>query len=600
MPTDTIAVGNGGGVRIEVAGTVDLQTWPWMIGSSYSIIGKGYSGGLLNGMGFPTTLIDSWASSRQPVSSFEVMATTSKISTSTTSLGHAMMLTTDPATAQSAVDFQGKESQLTAEQDGSSTGVPLMIDGNTIFAYFENMDFTRDQWVSCFGKVHEHALRRRDSCGHNLQQHYDPVARFCRGFTGGKLSQGLTSFEVQGYWSSEEHGQYTTGGMIGIDTGTAGGTPGVGVSPSGHIGGVYIENMHDNADASNRYLTSYLGSVSNTGTIYLNNSDTFITQPLCLNGSPNCVNGNTFTVITRTPQYPNRSFFVGPVANQQYLMHNGLLFTNPAYAPTYPDFAHEIPAPTYLSVSGTGSGSLSAGTYCFIVVGEDSQSIPGLTMPTPEVCQTVGASASISLFWQLARDNMNPEFRIYFGSSGAENNYFRQAAANSTNQTFTLTTTAGETSGTPPSPNATGTAYSDWISDERASCLRCVPNNAANPTGGGPVWQLGIGEPSPPSGDELAVKGGVLDAESGFKSALATKSANYTLTTSDNWVNVTGTTTITVPHASTGNHWVVFNSGSNTVTVQADSGNINGGANITLSANTGKEIVCDGTNCFAH
>ena len=82
--------------------------------------------------------------------------------------------------------------------------------------------------------------------------------------------------------------------------------------------------------------------MSNTGTIYLNNSDTFITQPLCLNGSPNCVNGNTFTVITRTPQYPNRSFFRGPVANQQYLMHNGLLFTNPAYAPTYPDFAHEF------------------------------------------------------------------------------------------------------------------------------------------------------------------------------------------------------------------------------------------------------------------
>jgi hypothetical protein len=36
------------------------------------------------------------------------------------------------------------------------------------------------------------------------------------------------------------------------------------------------------------------------------------------------------------------------------------------------------------------------------------------------------------------------------------------------------------------------------------------------------------------------------------------------------------------------------------VTVQPDSGNINGSANITLSANTGREITCDGTNCFAH
>jgi hypothetical protein len=79
-----------------------------------------------------------------------------------------------------------------------------------------------------------------------------------------------------------------------------------------------------------------------------------------------------------------------------------------------------------------------------------------------------------------------------------------------------------------------------------------------------------------------------------------TKTSAYTLTAADSWVNVTGTTTITVPHAIVGSRWVVFNSGSNTVTVQADSGNINGAANITLTANTGREITCDGTNCFAH
>ena len=68
----------------------------------------------------------------------------------------------------------------------------------------------------------------------------------------------------------------------------------------------------------------------------------------------------------------------------------------------------------------------------------------------------------------------------------------------------------------------------------------------------------------------------------------------------DSWVNVTGTTTITVPRSIVGSRWVVFNSGSNTVTVQPDAGTINGAANITLSANTGREITCDGTNCFAH
>jgi len=89
-------------------------------------------------------------------------------------------------------------------------------------------------------------------------------------------------------------------------------------------------------------------------------------------------------------------------------------------------------------------------------------------------------------------------------------------------------------------------------------------------------------------------------AMKGFSTSLTTKSSPYTLTSSDRWINVTGTTTITVPHAIVGQSWVVFNSGSNTVTIQADSGNINGAASVTRGANTGYEITCDGTNCFAH
>lgn len=81
---------------------------------------------------------------------------------------------------------------------------------------------------------------------------------------------------------------------------------------------------------------------------------------------------------------------------------------------------------------------------------------------------------------------------------------------------------------------------------------------------------------------------------------LQTKSSAYTLTVNDSWINVTGTTTITVPHALTGQRWDVFNSGSNTVTIQCDSGNINGGASVTRSANTGYTVTADGTNCFAH
>jgi hypothetical protein len=127
---------------------------------------------------------------------------------------------------------------------------------------------------------------------------------------------------------------------------------------------------------------------------------------------------------------------------------------------------------------------------------------------------------------------------------------------------------------------------------------------AINETGGHNIWDVTtVGTPS--LGNILATstyRYGTTGqfGTSGILEALATKSSSYTLTASDSWINVTGTTTITVPHAMKGQRWVVFNSGSNTVTLQADSGKINGGSSITLLANTGRELTCDGTNCFAH
>jgi len=80
---------------------------------------------------------------------------------------------------------------------------------------------------------------------------------------------------------------------------------------------------------------------------------------------------------------------------------------------------------------------------------------------------------------------------------------------------------------------------------------------------------------------------------------LSTKSSAYTLTVNDSWVNVTGNTPITVPHALKGQRWVVFDSGAGTVTIHPDSGLINGRPSIMLPSNNGKEVTCDGTNCWA-
>lgn len=82
--------------------------------------------------------------------------------------------------------------------------------------------------------------------------------------------------------------------------------------------------------------------------------------------------------------------------------------------------------------------------------------------------------------------------------------------------------------------------------------------------------------------------------------SFSTQSAAYTLTGTDTWVNVTGTTTVSVPHAFTGQRWDVFNSGSGTVTLVCDSGTINDASSLSVAANSGRSVTADGTNCFAH
>jgi hypothetical protein len=82
--------------------------------------------------------------------------------------------------------------------------------------------------------------------------------------------------------------------------------------------------------------------------------------------------------------------------------------------------------------------------------------------------------------------------------------------------------------------------------------------------------------------------------------SISTKSANYTLTGADAWVNVTGGTTVTIPHAMTAQRWDVFNSGAGIVSLVCDSGTINGGSVYQLSSQTGRTVTTDGTNCFAH
>jgi len=76
-------------------------------------------------------------------------------------------------------------------------------------------------------------------------------------------------------------------------------------------------------------------------------------------------------------------------------------------------------------------------------------------------------------------------------------------------------------------------------------------------------------------------------------SSLATKSSNYTLTGADSWINVTGNTAITIPHAMTAQQWTVFNSGTGNVSLACDMGTINGETSISLASQTGKTVTTD-------
>lgn len=89
----------------------------------------------------------------------------------------------------------------------------------------------------------------------------------------------------------------------------------------------------------------------------------------------------------------------------------------------------------------------------------------------------------------------------------------------------------------------------------------------------------------------------------GWNCAITTKSANYTLLTSDCIIQASanaGNVTLTLPHAATGNFWLITrtDSATHTLTLAGDSGNVNGVASINVPINTTYYCHADGTNSW--
>jgi hypothetical protein len=262
MPTDTISAYGAGGVKITVAGTLLFQTWPWMIGSNYVIKGEGQSGGSPNGLSFQDTAIERGV--HMP-SGVVIRGTSTEFDNFGLGnmLGHALVLTTDPSSYGVTAAIQLNNLVLNV-QDGYGIGVPLLIDGNTLFLWGHNLNLVpRSDGFPASMLFTELNYGGNGHSEIHFSNIYTQWHHIVIDSPGGQNSGQGTSFTINGSWSSEEHGQYATGGTIALDTGVPNGAVGA-PSSAARLAGAAIENMV-NADAGNKYLLSVLGNSDGAG-----------------------------------------------------------------------------------------------------------------------------------------------------------------------------------------------------------------------------------------------------------------------------------------------------------------------------------------------
>jgi hypothetical protein len=257
------------------------------------------------------------------------------------------------------------------------------------------------------------------------------------------------------------------------------------------------------------------------------------------------------------------------------------------------NFVTLIPPPEFSSTSTT-TGSLT-GTFYYRATSVDCAGRE--SQPGPEISATA-ASQGIVLNYAIGGGALYGAcgVNIYRGTASQMENVLLASASPATASLSTFTDTGSLTTSSRTLP-LNSQAFESWLSESGGDFSTIFAAQSAN------LYQkrLGFGtasDPGPSSNIKWAFNGRT-QFQSGVMVPLATKSSAYTLGVNDYWVNVTGTTTITVPHATVGQLWIVFNSGSGTVTLQADSGTVNGAGSVTLAANTGYNVTCDGTNCFA-
>jgi hypothetical protein len=537
LVTDTLTT-NVGLLKIAVAGTLNFQVMPWYISHGVvDIEGVGSGGGTASFSHNPTVRL---VFNNLQVSAGFVLrkgATNVKIKGfSMSSLGGSgiwMGSTWDAGGTISGVHLE----DLLIGLATNGNGAPIWMDGGTLGVWGDHLVLSGQQNGLSVVMMPVSAYNATDSCCIYL----DNISSVWHGirvdYPAGNLTGGKTGSIFIKNWLSEDLVS-TDNGFILNDSGPN--APGSGASG---INGIVIENVN-NADAlggpSADGLIGELGTSAATITsagVSAINAGGFGSYVKCRLSSTLCnafpaasgfnLNGDQGGVwgggLSTGGSWDQGFLSPAPVVNVGVPLASTLQISQYQANPSSPAYVMMMPPLGSLLVTGTGAGSLAAGTYFMRIVGVDSQPVPGLTVPSNEVSSTVGASSSITVSFNIAAaaGNMYNSLRLYYGTSGAgsETCYFVLPSVASP---FTFTTTAGATCSV--NVQHYPSAYLTWLGNDAtlvngnfgnvagAGCIYC--NFAGSGTN---IWQLGVGDPQPPSSVKFSVKGGAVNsATSGY------------------------------------------------------------------------------------
>ncbi|MBZ5697128.1 MAG: hypothetical protein LAN18_01125 [Acidobacteriia bacterium] len=502
--------------RINVAGTLRFDLLPWFIQhGGWDIEGVG-SGG--SGSGYAVT------PSTQIAFAHDGFVLTRSVS-QTLIKGFALPNMNGHGIYSSGGGVAGNEFGNLYIGDGAgSNGAPIWLDNGTRGFTFNNVSLTpRDS-----GGLPIAVFTMSDYGGdtvccntfNNLVSYYHGMR--IDGPAGNLTGGGISGPTVHGWLSESNHDAW----MINHDNGDN--APGTGAI---NAQGVTLEDV-SNADA---YQTGFVHQRYGMGTataphtyssFNLAVTNSFDGSLMSCGPDASCdVPGVAYTAIgsNDTNAAGSRGGGTGFSTGSNAVTIKGmplLLKANKPQLVNYGMPALEMVLPPATNFTATaGSGSLSAGTWCAVVYGYDSQATPGYTDPSHEICTTVGGSSSIAFTWTYDGylRGMYAGWRIYYGpSSGGENKYYDLGVAGS----YTLTTDGG-TGGSLPTgtPNAFLSKV-NWNGGGSGSCLLC--GSTTYPASAGAL-PLGIGVwPVDGSGVKLDVGGGTIRGQGGIQAGTDT------------------------------------------------------------------------------